>query len=194
MDQIILKFPKHTQFTDDELFDFCATNDWFRIERNKSGQLIIMSPSGGTTGAIHFKIYRILSDWLESHEELGYIVDSSVGFRLPDKSVLAPDAAFVTKEKWESLTPEQQEKFPPLCPDFIIEVRSPSDSLPQLKLKMDDWVSNGCRLAWLIDPIKKNAYVYTKDGLIKTVATFEGKLEGFDVMPDLQMDLKKLYI
>ena len=194
MDQIILKFPEHTQFTDDELFDFCATNDWFRIERNKSGQLIIMSPSGGTTGAIHFKIYRILSDWLESHEELGYIVDSSVGFRLPDKSVLAPDAAFVTKEKWESLTPEQQEKFPPLCPDFIIEVRSPSDSLPQLKLKMDDWVSNGCRLAWLIDPIKKNAYVYTKDGLIKTVATFEGKLEGFDVMPDLQMDLKKLYI
>lgn len=153
-----------------------------------------MSPSGGTTGAIHFKIYRILSDWLESHEELGYIVDSSVGFRLPDKSVLAPDAAFVTKEKWESLTPEQQEKFPPLCPDFIIEVRSPSDSLPQLKLKMDDWVSNGCRLAWLIDPIKKNAYVYKKDGLIKAVATFDEKLEGFDVMPDLQMDLKKLYI
>lgn len=192
MDQIILKFPEHTQFTDDELFDFCATNDWFRIERNKSGQLIIMSPSGGITGAIHFKIYRVLSEWADLHEDLGVLMDASVGFRLSDKSVLAPDAAFVLKERWNLLTDEQKEKFPPLCPDFVIEVRSPSDSLPQLKLKMTDWINNGCRLAWLIDPIKRNAFVYNSQGLLRTVETFDDQLDGADVMPGLVLNLRKL--
>ena len=192
MEPIVLKFPERSAFTDDELFDFCIANDWFHIERNKHGQLIIMSPSGGTTGTTHFKIYRALVHWYDAHENKGFLLDSSVGFRLPDKSVLAPDAAFVLKEKWEALTPDQREKFPPLCPDFVIEVKSPSDSIKQLKSKMEDWINNGCQLAWLIDPIDKKAWVYTQNGLVKTVDSFDEKLEGMEVMPGLVLELKSL--
>lgn len=194
MDPIILKFPKSTQFTDDELYDFCAANDWFRIERNKLGQLTIMSPSGGTTGTAHFSIYRVLARWYDDHVELGYLTDASVGFKLPDNSVLAPDAAFISKARWDALTQEQREKFPPLCPDFIIEVRSPSDSIKQLQSKMESWIANGCRLAWLLDPVKKIAFVYSQQGLLKTFETFDGKLEGMEVMPGLSFDLKEFAI
>jgi len=141
MEPIVLKFPTHHQFTDNELFDFCAANDWFKIERNKLGQLIIMSPSGGTTGRIHFKIYEFLVHWSVDKKDLGYLLDASVGFRLPDSSVLAPDAAFVFKERWDNLTQEERDKFPPICPDFVIEVRSQSDSINQLKEKMNDWMA-----------------------------------------------------
>lgn len=192
MEPIVLKFPERSAFTDDELFDFCIANDWFHIERNKHGQLIIMSPSGGSTGTTHFKIYRALVHWYDAHENKGILLDSSVGFSLPDKSVLAPDAAFVLKERWDALTHDQREKFPPLCPDFVIEVKSPSDSIKQLKSKMDDWINNGCQLAWLIDPINKKAWVYTQNGLVKTVDSFDEKLEGMEVMPGLVLELKSL--
>ncbi len=192
MEPIVLKFPERSAFTDDELFDFCIANDWFHIERNKDGQLIIMSPSGGTTGTTHFKIYRALVHWYDAHENKGILLDSSVGFRLPDNSVLAPDAAFVLKERWDALTHIQREKFPPLCPDFIIEVRSPSDSIHQLKSKMEDWIKNGCQLAWLIDPLEKKAWVFSQKGLVKTIISFDEKLEGMEVMPGLVFELKSL--
>ena len=192
MEPIVLKFPERSAFTDDELFDFCIANDWFHIERNKHGQLIIMSPSGGNTGRIHFKIYKLLAQWSVGKEELGYLVDASVGFRLQDKSVLAPDAAFVIKNRWDALTESEQNRFPPLCPDFVIEVRSQSDTIKQLKSKMEDWINNGCQLAWLIDPIDKKAWVYTQNGLVKTVVSFDEKLEGMEVMPGLVLELKSL--
>lgn len=192
MEPIVLKFPINQEFTDNELFDFCAANDWFRIERNKQGQLIIMSPSGGNTGRIHFKIYKFLAQWSIGREDLGYIVDASVGFRLPDKSVLAPDAAFVFKNRWDALTESEQNKFPPLCPDFVIEVRSQSDAITQLKVKMDDWIANGCRLGWLIDPVSQKAWIYSEHGLIKSFDNFDGELDGLDVLPNLRLELKSL--
>jgi Uma2 family endonuclease len=192
MEPIVLKFPINQEFTDNELFDFCAANDWFRIERNKQGQLIIMSPSGGNTGRIHFKIYKFLAQWSIGREDLGYIVDASVGFRLPDKSVLAPDAAFVFKNRWDALTESEQNKFPPLCPDFVIEVRSQSDAITQLKVKMDDWIANGCRLGWLIDPVSQKAWIYSEHGLIKSFDNFDGELDGLDVLPNLSLELKSL--
>lgn len=192
MEPIVLKFPTNHQFTDDELFDFCAANDWFKIERNKQGQLIIMSPSGGNTGRIHFAIYKFLVHWSEGKEELGYLVDASVGFRLPDNSVLAPDAAFVFKARWDNLTEEERDKFPPLCPDFVIEVRSQSDSIKQLKEKMNTWTANGCQLGWLIDPIAKKAWIYSAKGLIQSLENFEGQLDGLDVLPELNLNLKLL--
>ncbi len=192
MEPIVLKFPINQEFTDNELFDFCAVNDWFRIERNKHGQLIIMSPSGGNTGRIHFKIYKFLAQWSIGREDLGYIVDASVGFRLPDKSVLAPDAAFVFKNRWDALTESEQNKFPPLCPDFVIEVRSQSDTITQLKAKMNDWIANGCRLGWLIDPVSQKAWIYSEHGLIKSFDNFDGELDGLDVLPNLRLELKSL--
>ncbi len=192
MDSFILKFPPDTQFSDDEFFEFCAANDPLRIERNSKGQILIMSPSGSRTGNVHLKIYYAFSTWVMEHEDLGYGFDSSAGFKLPDNSVLAPDAAFITKARWESLTDEQQKKFAPLTPDFIIEVRSESDSLNQLKSKMDDWIRNGCHLAWLIDPVEKRAYIYKPGRPIDTIDTFYATLSGEAVLPGFELDLSKL--
>ncbi len=192
MESFILKFPPDTQFTDDEFFDFCAANDPLRIERNSKGQLVIMSPSGSKTGNVHFKIYSALAHWYDKHENSGYVFDSSAGFRLPDKSILAPDAAFIKKERWEVLTEEQQKKFAPLTPDFIIEVRSESDSLNQLKSKMEDWIRNGCQLAWLIDPVEKKAYIYKPDFGFTIVDNFNSTLSGSTVLPGFELDLSKL--
>ena len=194
MESFILKFPQETQFTDDEFFEFCAANDPLRIERNSKGQIIIMSPSGGKTGNIHFRIYSLLANWYDKNEHTGYVFDSSAGFKLPDQSILAPDAAFVVKQRWESLTEEQQKKFTPLTltPDFIIELRSESDSLSQLKTKMDDWIRNGCRLAWLIDPIEKKAYIYKPDQSVTTIDSFKAKLSGESVLAGFELDLSKL--
>lgn len=192
MESFILKFPSDTQFSDEEFFEFCAANDPLRIERNSKGQIIIMSPSGSKTGNIHFKINHAFSTWVMENEESGYGFDSSAGFKLPDQSVLAPDAAFVTKQRWESLSDEQQKKFAPLTPDFVIEVRSESDNLNQLKSKMENWVRNGCRLAWLIDPIEKKAYIYKSQEPVITIDNFNTKLSGETVLPGFQLDLSKL--
>ncbi|MBX2914332.1 MAG: Uma2 family endonuclease [Cyclobacteriaceae bacterium] len=192
MEPIVLKFPSNQQFTDDELFDFCAANDWFKIERNKQGQLIIMSPSGSLTSNLLMRINRELLNWLDKQNDLGYLFESSAGFKLPDGSVFSADAAFVMKQRWESLTKSQQEKFAPVCPDFVIEVRSPSDSIQQLKEKMNSWMANGCRLGWLIDPIAKKAWIYTQSGVVKTFENFEGQLDGLDVLPELNLNLKLL--
>jgi Uma2 family endonuclease len=192
MEPIVLKFAPNNQFSDNELFEFCAANDGLRIERNKLNELVIMSPSGSLTSNILMRINRELLNWLDMNSDAGYLFESSAGFKLADGSVLSADAAFVAKEKWEVLTREQQEKFAPVCPDFIIEVRSPSDSLNQLKQKMQDWIGNGCRLAWLIDPINKNAWVYSKQGLVKSVISFDESLDGMEILPGLKLELKLL--
>lgn len=118
--------------------------------------------------------------------------DSSAGFKLPDNAVLSADAAFVKRQRWENLTQQEKEKFAPLTPDFIIEVRSYSDSSSQLQSKMKDWVRNGCRLAWLIDPIEQKAYVYKPDGLNKTIESFSERLDGEDVLPGFELPLDLL--
>lgn len=192
MEALILKFPPDAQFSDDDFFQFCAANDPLRIERNSKGQIVIMSPSGSLTGNIHFRIYSSLGNWYEKHEREGYLFDSSAGFKLPDQSVLAPDAAFVEKQRWENLSEDQQKRFAPLTPDFIIEVRSESDSLSQLKSKMEVWILNGCRLAWLIDPIEKKAYIYKPNESSYSIDSFNTRLNGETVLPGFELDLSRL--
>jgi Uma2 family endonuclease len=115
-----------------------------------------------------------------------------MGFRLPNGSMRSPDLAWIKKERWEQLSPEDQEKFAPLTPDFVIEVRSRSDSLKELQNKMQEWIDNGCRLAWLIDPVQQKAYVYKREGLIKTAETFNEQLSGEDVLSGFELDLSLL--
>jgi Uma2 family endonuclease len=191
MENLVLTFPQQIKFTDDELFEFCAANADLHIERDVSGNLLIMSPSGGFSANVHFKIYHQFSNWVFSNERLGYGFDASGGFRLPDRSMRAPDAAFVSTGRWDSLNDEQKQGFPPLCPDFVIEVRSTTDSLPQLKQKMIDWIANGCRLAWLIDPIERIAYQYQPDSAPVQVS-FTERLSGMDVLPGFVLELNKL--
>ncbi|MBD0277192.1 MAG: Uma2 family endonuclease [Flavisolibacter sp.] len=192
MEPVVLKFPPSTQFTDDELFEFCVTNKELRIERDKNGKLIIMPPTGGMTSNRNFKVNGLFAQWAAHNEHLGYGFDSSGGFRLPNRAMRAPDAAWVKKERWEQLSPEEQKKFPPLTPDFIIEIRSESDSLKELQDKMQEWIENGCRLAWLIDPLEQKAYVYTPEDATKIIESFNEKLNGGDVLPGFELDLSVL--
>ncbi len=191
MERLSLIFPPTVQFSDDELFAFCVANAGLEIERDVNGKLLIMSPSGGFSSQVHLKVYHQFANWIFSNESLGYGFDASGGFRLPDRSMRSPDAAFVSKMRWDALSTEEKEKFPPLCPDFVIEVRSQTDSLMQLKAKMGDWLANGCRLAWLIDPIERQAYIYRPAAETENM-DFSCTLSGEDVLPGFVLDLKKI--
>src|SRR6478736_2005728 len=185
MEEVVLRIPETYPMTDDELFAFCAANKELRIERDEEGQLIIMSPAGGITGNLNFRLTAIFCEWVERNSQLGYGFDSATGFRLRDKSMRSPDVSFVKKEKWEALPLNEQEKFAPICPDFVIELRSKSDSLTQLKSKMEKWIANGCELGWLIDPIERKAYIYKPNANIE-MAGFDKKLNGGDLLPGFE--------
>jgi Uma2 family endonuclease len=129
---------------------------------------------------------------VEKNSHLGYGFDSATGFRLLDKSMRSPDVSFVKKEKWEKLTLDEQEKFAPVCPDFIIELRSKFDSLSQLKNKMEKWINNGCQLGWLIDPSEKKSYIYKPKSNAEEIIGFDKKLNGGDLLPGFELDLKRL--
>jgi len=191
MESLILKIPKEDSLTDDELFRICNANKELRIERDESGQLIIMSPAGSFSSNRNFILNGLFSQWVESHLDLGYAFDSSGGFILPDNSMRSPDTAWIKKDRWDSLTVEAREKFAPICPDFIVELRSKSDSLSQLKKKMEAWITNGCELAWLIDPIESKAYIYKPNAPMRELNDFSGKLSGENLLPGFELDLKR---
>ena len=155
-----LRFDK--PMTDEEILRFCAANDSLRVEQEPNGELIVMSPAGGggssKNGHITYQLFR----WVEETSS-GIAFDSSGGFRLCDGSLRSPDAAWANWDQWNALSAEQQERFLPFCPEFIIELRSPSDSLSELREKMQHWISNGCKLAWLIDPERKTVEIYRPD-------------------------------
>jgi len=187
-----LRVPQHIlPLTNDELFELCASNSELVIERNSKGELFIISPAGGLTGNRNSKITYFLSMWNENSNHKGYVFDSSTGFLLPDKSMISPDVSWIEKSRWESIPEEKQEKFPPLCPDFIIELKSPSDELKYVLEKMNVWMKNGCRLAWFIDPYQKTAIVYKQDNSV-TEFSFDATLSGEDLLMGFELGLMKL--
>jgi Uma2 family endonuclease len=145
--------------SDEDLMQFSERNRPWRIERNKAGEITIMTPVGGTGSTHERYVTRMLGNWTED-DGRGIDFSPSVGFKLPDGSCLSPDASWISLERWNTLTPEQQDSFPPLCPDFVIEVRSKSDKRKIVQAKMQTWIDNGCKLAWLVDPIDCNVSIY----------------------------------
>ncbi|MBS1821891.1 MAG: Uma2 family endonuclease [Acidobacteria bacterium] len=145
--------------TDEELMRFCAANDALRVERDANGEILVMTPAGSKTSKMNMRIGRFLDEWAEQ-DGRGVAFDSNGGFTLPDGSMRAADAAWVLAKRWESLTSEQQDGYAPLCPDFVIELRSPSDSLPELKAKMEHWIANGAQIGWLVDHEARSVWVY----------------------------------
>ncbi len=145
--------------SDEELMRFSETNKPYKIERSKDGELTIMTPVGGIGGTHEVLIASELYIWART-DGRGLAFGSNTGFNLPDGSCLSPDAAWLSLPLWNALTPPQQIGFPPLCPEFVIEIRSQSDSRRMLELKMQLWLENGAQLAWLIDPIDSSAALY----------------------------------
>ena len=150
-----------------------------------------MAPTGGYTSVRNIQISRELANWNDIDNQ-GVAFDFNGGFLLPNGAMRAADAAWITNEKWNILTDDQREKFLPLCPDFVAELRSKSDSLTYLHEKMEEWMNNGCRLGWLIDPYEKNAYIYRNGHSIETVNEFSNHLLGEDVLPGFKLNLSRL--
>ncbi len=145
--------------TDEELMRFCAANEMVRVERDANGELILMSPSGSGTGRTNSELIYQLAAWARETNS-GATFDSNAGFTLPDGSMRSPDAAWIAGPRWNALSKEEQEGFAPICPEFVIELRSPSDGLPELQAKMRLWVANGAEVAWLVDPPRKAVEVH----------------------------------
>ena len=144
---------------DDELLRFCAANGDLRVEREPNGEILLMTPANIKTSKMNTRIVRLLDEWAEA-DGRGIATGPDGGYTLPDGSMRAPDAAWTVNTRWNALSDQDQGRFAPICPDFIIELRSPSDSLKDLNLKMQQWVANGAQLAWLIDPIERSVTIY----------------------------------
>jgi Uma2 family endonuclease len=145
--------------SDEALMRFSAQNKPWKIERNRQGELVIMTSINYRGGKHESFVAAALLLWAEQ-DGRGSALPANVGFNLPDGSCLAPDAAWLTREREAALTPEQLESFPPVCPDFVIEIRSKSDARRIVEAKMQLWIDNGAQLAWLIDPIAASVTIY----------------------------------
>jgi Uma2 family endonuclease len=145
--------------SDQELLLFCAANEPLRIEHTAQGDLVVMTPAGGKTGNKEGYLFRELDLWVE-REGKGIAFNSNTGFLLPDGSMRVPDAAWLSDEKWRALTGKQQDGFVPACPEFVVELRSPSDRASQVEERMEFWIDKGALSGWLIDPQRQMAMIY----------------------------------
>lgn len=191
METFTLKLPKRWSLTDDEFYDFCQENDAVQLERNAHGEILIMSPTGGITGKRNKNVLYELETWNRQHQ-LGETFDSSTGFKLPNGATRSPDACWIEQSRWDSLSTEQQKKFPPLCPDFVVELVSESDSLPAVQQKMEEWVENGVRLGWLFQPTTEAVFIYRATGPVARLQGYQQTISGEDVLPGFRFDLRWL--
>ncbi len=180
-----LRLKPETPMSDDELLRFCAANDILRVERDANGEVIVMTPTGAASGGRNMDISTDLNIWARANGQ-GKAFDSSTGFTLPDGSMRSADAAWLLNSRWRALSKEQQRGFAPISPDFIIELRSASDNVQDLKAKMSSWIANGVHLAWLIDPDNQAVTIYRhgrEPELLDHPSTVcgEGIMTGFEL-------------
>lgn len=191
METLTLNVPTAVGITDEQFYQLSVANEEWRIELTAEGELIIMTPTGGESGIRNADMNLDLGSW-NRQTKLGKVFDSSTVFRLPNGGKRSPDASWVIQSRWEALSIEDKRKFPPLCPDFVMELRSQTDSLEKLRLKMLDYQANGCRLGWLIDPQSPLVDIYRLDQDVETInfSFYEPPtLSGEDVLPGFLLDL-----
>lgn len=186
MSAITLNLHPTIELTDEQFALICSTNRDLKLERTATGELVIMPPTGGETGKKNSSINAQLWLW-NQQSKLGEVFDSSTGFILPNGATRSPDAAWIKKSRWDSLTTQQQQQFIPLCPDFLIELRSNSDRLSDLQNKMQEYIANGLALGWLIDPINEKVEVYKQN--YRETLTNPLNLSGEDILFDFTLDL-----
>lgn len=165
-----IELPKG-RMTDAEFYEFCRLNPNHKFEKEPDGQVNVMPNTGGKTGKRNSKLTTRLTLWEEANG--GNAFDSSTAFRLPNGATRSPDAAWMSNERWNALTDEEQERFPPIAPDFVVELMSPSDDLKKAQNKMLEWIENGVRLGWLLKPSAETAFIYRADGTISKVNSFD---------------------
>jgi Uma2 family endonuclease len=179
-------------WTEDEFFDFCQANGDLRIERTAKGEIIIMSPAGGYGSFRSGEVFGQLRAWAE-RDGTGVAFNCGTGFLLPTGGMRSPDAAWVKRSRLEELTHKEKEKFIPLCPDFLIEVASPSDRLSDLLEKMEEYRQSGLPLGWLLLPKKKQVRVYTSAAAASIILEAPNRVSADPVLPGFTLELVKIW-
>lgn len=188
---MVLQMLPNMVMTDDQFFDFCQLNRHFRIERNQIGDLFIMSPTGSETEERNFNLIVQLGIWTKQ-DGTGVGFGSSGGFTLPNGAVRSPDAAWIKRTKWEIIPAEKRKKFAPICPEFVVELRSENDSLSTLKEKMQEYIDNGTQLAWLIDRKQRKVFIYRPNCGVEELDNPQ-TLTGEDILPGFVLDLSEIW-
>jgi Uma2 family endonuclease len=196
METITLNIPSTVALTDEQFYHLCMANEEWRMELTAEGELMIMPPTGGESG-IRNSDLNLQVGWWNRQTRLGFVFDSSTIFQLPNGAKRSPDVSWVIRERWEALSSEDRRRFPPLCPDFVIELRSETDSLPKLQSKMLDYLVNGLRLGWLIDPQTPLVEIYRPNQDVETL-NFSAEqtppsLSGEAVLPGFILDLTPIF-
>ncbi|MER3490874.1 MAG: hypothetical protein C4323_00250 [Mastigocladus sp. ERB_26_2] len=179
------------KLTDDQFYQLCRDNPDVKFERNALGEIIIISPTGGETGRYNARLTAQFVFWNEK-TKLGEVFDSSTCFKLPNGADRSPDVAWIKKDRWDALTSEQKEKFPPIAPDFVLELLSPTDSVQETQKKMQEYINAGVKLGWLIDRKTGRVEIY-RPGKETEILQLPASLSGEDILPGFVLDLKAVW-
>ena len=191
MTAITINFNNVVKLNDDQFYQLCRDNPDIKFERNANGELIVMPPTGGETGKRNASIIADFVIW-NRQTKLGEVFDSSTCFKLPNGPDRSPDVSWIQLEQWNALKPEQREKFPPIAPDFVLELMSPSDSLSETQAKMLEYVNAGVKLGWLIDRKTRRVEIY-RQGQPKELLESPTSLSGEDILPGFVLDLQIIW-
>ncbi len=179
------------KLTEDQFYQLCQNNPDLKFERNAQGDLMIMPPTGGETGRRNSDLLGDLIIW-NRQANLGYVFDSSTCFRLPNGANRSPDAAWVVRDRWEALSTDQREKFPPLCPDFVVELMSPTDTLSAIQAKMLEYQGNGAKLGWLLNRSERQVEVYRLNQSVEVLHSPDS-LSGEAVLLGFVLNLEAIW-
>ncbi|MCT7976988.1 Uma2 family endonuclease [Laspinema olomoucense] len=188
---VTLNLPPALKMTVEQFADLAQINQELQLELTATGELIIMPPTGGETGDRNFELSGQLWEW-NRQKRRGKAFDSSTGFRLPNGAVRSPDVSWLKLERWDALTPEQRKKILPLCPDFAVELISETDDIETTRSKMREYLTNGLRLGWLIDPETKTVEIYRQNRPVEVLQS-PSTLSGEEVLPDFILTLQPIW-
>ena len=186
-----INFNAIAKITDDQFYQLCRENPDVKFERNAQGAIIVMSPTGGETGSYNSEINADFVIW-NRQTKLGVCFDSSTCFKLPSGANRSPDVSWIKQERWDTLTLEQKQKFPPISPDFVLELMSPTDSLKDTQDKMQEYMNNQVKLGWLINRKTRRVEIY-RQGQEVEVLESPTQLSGEDILPGFVLNLRSLW-
>ncbi len=188
---IVLKLSPLIELTEEQFAQFCGLNSELHIERTATGELEIMAPAIGFTGGKELEIARQLGNWTRQ-DGSGAAFGPSMGYTLPNGAIRSPDASWIPRSRREELTPEDHNRFIPICPDFVIELRSDTDRLNTLQAKMEEYIQNGARLGWLIDPRNRRVYIYRPEAEVEMLEN-PGSVSGAPILPGFTLELTEIW-
>ena len=190
-DHFRFEFPKPRNISDDDFFELCQVNRDARIEMDKNGDIEIMAPTGMDTGIKNYNLIIDFGIWARK-DGRGQGFDSSTGFRLPNGAKRSPDLSWITLEKLNSIPAAKRKKFAPVCPDFVVELKSDSDTLKRLQAKMEEYIENGASLGWLIDPEKRKVHIYRPNAAVE-ILNNPTKISGEPLLKGFTLNIQEIW-